>query len=326
MKDSDRRFCRENCPEWIIDGRFTALGVLFNIDQSKMITEHLLPKINSMKCLLNIWKSRNLTPLGKITVIKSLTLPIITHLLTVLPDPDTNIITDIENIFFNFIWNKPIGKVKKATLKKEYGEGGLRMVDLASYIKGLKISWIRRVLTKSDKWTLFAKSKLPEILFESGANQINTFKYIDNPFWRDVALAWAEYNNIIKPQNIENILNEPIWFNKHINLGYIESWHKKGLIYVKHLLDENGVLLSFEQLKLKFNIKATFIDVIRLHKAIPPEWLYRIATDVTHIGAGPSITPAVQSVLSAPTGCKLFYHKFNNTEVTSSIVSQGKWS
>jgi hypothetical protein len=31
MKDSDRRFCRENCPEWIVDGRFTALGVLFNI-------------------------------------------------------------------------------------------------------------------------------------------------------------------------------------------------------------------------------------------------------------------------------------------------------
>jgi hypothetical protein len=47
---------------------------------------------------------------------------------------------------------------------------------------------------------------------------------------------------------------------------------------------------------------------------------------VTYIGAGPSITPAVQSVQSAPKGCILFYHKFKNTQVSTSIVSQGNWS
>jgi hypothetical protein len=99
------------------------------------------------------------------------------------------------------------------------------------------------------------------------------------------------------------ILKEPMWFNKHISLGYIAYWHKKGLIYIKHLLDENGVLISLEQLKLKFNTKAAFIDVIRLHTAIPLEWLYIFETDVTYIGAGPSMTPTVQSVLSAPKGC-----------------------
>jgi hypothetical protein len=66
--------------------------------------------------------------------------------------------------------------------------------------------------------------------------------------------------------------------------------------------------------------------VIRLHKAIPPEWLYTIETEVTYIGAGPSITPAVQSVISAPKGCTLFYHKFNNTQVNTFIVSKGNWS
>jgi hypothetical protein len=91
-------------------------------------------------------------------------------------------------------------------------------------------------------------------------------------------------------------------------------------------LDENGDLLSFEQLKLKYNIKSTFIDVIRLHKAIPPKWLYTIESEVTYIGARPSITPAVQSVISVLKGCKLFYHKFNNTQTNTSILSQGKWS
>jgi hypothetical protein len=46
MEDSDRRFCRENCPEWITDGRFTALCVNFNINLNTIISENFFPKIN----------------------------------------------------------------------------------------------------------------------------------------------------------------------------------------------------------------------------------------------------------------------------------------
>jgi hypothetical protein len=35
MEDSDRRFCRENCPEWIADERFTALGVNLILTKTK---------------------------------------------------------------------------------------------------------------------------------------------------------------------------------------------------------------------------------------------------------------------------------------------------
>jgi hypothetical protein len=119
MGNSDREFCRENCQEWITDGIFTALGVNFNINLNKMISESLLPKINSIKHLLNMWKARNLTHLENITVIKSLVLPIITHLLTLLPDPDQSLLNDIEDIFYHFIWNKPKGKVKTYLLKNK---------------------------------------------------------------------------------------------------------------------------------------------------------------------------------------------------------------
>jgi exonuclease III len=325
MEDSDRRFCRENCPEWITDGRFTALGVKFNIKLNKMTSENLLPKINSIKRLLNIWKARNLTPLGKITVIKSLALPIITHLLTVLPDPDQSILKDIEDIFYHFIWNKPKGKVKKNLLKQEYSDGGLKMVDLVSYIKGLKISWIRRFLTKSDKWALFFQNKIPDSFFESGASQRDQIHLIDNPFWKDVALAWSEYNIILEPIDIHDILSEPIWFNKRIKLGYIKAWHKKGIVHVKHLFDEKGTLMSLEQLKNKFNIKATFLDVYRLHKAIPIQWLEQIKNKVTYIGAGPSIPLAIHSVYIAPKGCKYFYSLFHKKVDLAHVGSKDKW-
>jgi hypothetical protein len=160
MGDSERRFCREYWPEWITDGRFTALDVNFNINLNKIISENLLPKINFIKRLLNMWKARNVTSLENITVVKSLALPSITHLFTVLQYPDQSILKDIEDIFYHFIWNRPKDKVKKHLLKQDYSDGGLKIVDLVSYIKRLKLSWIRRFLTKSDKWTLFFQNKI----------------------------------------------------------------------------------------------------------------------------------------------------------------------
>jgi hypothetical protein len=74
---------------------------------------------------------------------------------------------------------------------------------------------------------LLFQNKIPDSFFEGGANQIDQIHLINNPFWKDVALAWSEYNGILKPMDIHDILSEPIWFNKHIKLGYIKAWHKK---------------------------------------------------------------------------------------------------
>jgi hypothetical protein len=141
-------------------------------------------------------------------------------------------------------------------LSQDYSDGGLKMVDLVSYIKGLNISWFRRFLAKPDKWTLF--------FFDGGANQLDQIHLINNPFWKNVALATSEYNSTIKPIDIHDILSEPIWFNKHIKLEYIKAWHKTCIFHLKHVFDENGTLMSLDQLKNKFNTKATFCYVYRL--------------------------------------------------------------
>jgi hypothetical protein len=79
MQESDRRLCRENNFQWI-SGNFTALGITFNTQLSNITEINILPKISKIKTLLKMWKCRNLTPFGKITVIKTLVLPTITHM------------------------------------------------------------------------------------------------------------------------------------------------------------------------------------------------------------------------------------------------------
>ena len=52
-----------------------------------------------MKKILNLWSYRDLTYIGKVTVIKTLALPILVQRLTVLPNPPYSVLNDIEEIF-----------------------------------------------------------------------------------------------------------------------------------------------------------------------------------------------------------------------------------
>ena len=64
---------------------FKLLGIYFHIDLEKMIEINFRDKIDKIKNCILQWKKRQLTPLGKITVIKSLLLPLLTHLFKSLP-------------------------------------------------------------------------------------------------------------------------------------------------------------------------------------------------------------------------------------------------
>ena len=65
-------------------------------DVLEIVTINFENKLNKMKKMLNAWSRRNLTPLGRITVIKSLVISKITHLLMNLPDPEESFFKGIE--------------------------------------------------------------------------------------------------------------------------------------------------------------------------------------------------------------------------------------
>lgn len=89
--------------------------------------------------------------MGKITIIKLLALSKSVHLFISLPDPLQDIIRQINNIFYSFIWIDGPHKIKRITLAQKYKHGGQQMINLQIFIKALNISWFRRKLTSSGK-------------------------------------------------------------------------------------------------------------------------------------------------------------------------------
>ena len=84
------------------------------------------------KYFLN-WSKRILTPLERITVIKSVALSKINHLILSLPKPSEKIVKEIQILFNIYLWNRGKDKIKTSLLNQNYDNGGLRMIDLDSF-------------------------------------------------------------------------------------------------------------------------------------------------------------------------------------------------
>ena len=141
IKETDRRFCRENNLDWV--SSFTALGIEYDTLNMYSITDvNITQNIESMKKLMQIWSSRNIRPIGRVTIFKSLILSKVIHVLQSLPTPSKELLKEIEKLSINFIWRGKRHEVNKKVLCYPTQKGGLNMFNLSEFDCSLKIGWI----------------------------------------------------------------------------------------------------------------------------------------------------------------------------------------
>ena len=133
----------------ISDKPITYLGVTFNHHEEDFFKLNYTPKLSRIKNLLNIWSSRDLTPIGKILIIKTFGISQLVYLLTVLPNPPPNYFQELNRLFYNFIWSGKPDKVKRSVLVNAKCNGGLNMIDLSLFAKSLKCKWVKLYLDDS---------------------------------------------------------------------------------------------------------------------------------------------------------------------------------
>ena len=61
---------------------------------------------------------------------------------------------EINNMFYHFLWNGEGDKIKRKVMINEPEYGGLKMLDLYSFNKSVKTTWVKKYLdtTKNGKW------------------------------------------------------------------------------------------------------------------------------------------------------------------------------
>jgi len=83
-----------------------------------------------MEKVLNAWKSRKLTLIGRINIVKTLALSKLIFNASNLYAPP-HVIDEANKLIFNFIWEVKPPKIKKSTIIGEKVNRGLKMMDFS---------------------------------------------------------------------------------------------------------------------------------------------------------------------------------------------------
>ena len=307
--------------------QFKLLGIIFHVDLDKIVDINYKDKITQVKNLIRIWQRRFLTPLGKITVIKSLILPKITHLLISLPNPNSDFLNNINSIFYDYLWNGR-AKIKQSIVIKQYFEGGLKMINLKAFSQALKITWLRRLLQKESKWQFFIKREVTvERLFSCGSEYTKTMVHkLKNIFWKDVLKAFLEFQRQTNVSiDSSNILQMPVFDNELLTIGgksfFFKSWFDKGICYFRDFIDDQGNFYNFNSFT-----NNTFINTNFLQYQGVIECLRKLkkSMNILHTIYGPIVPKPISIILKQQKGSQNIYNILNqnNDEPTGKI----KWN
>ena len=308
---------------------FTLLGIDYSVELD------LIPIINFKKILKSItseiekWSRRKLTLIGRITVIKSLLLSKINHLLSFLPNPDDKTTKEIETKLFNYLWDKKPDKIKRDIITKEYHEGGLKMTNINNLTNSIKSTWVRRLLQQDNQgWKqLFDKTICKvSLISKLGSSWLEELSYkTTNPFWRNVFNSYIKVTSLIRINSNQNILDSPLWYNPHlfpVKL-HLTNWSKAGIIYIKDIVNDEGTVLSFDQLKTKFKTtKIVILEYYRVQKAVR-QFIEQNKRDDNFIQVNPSIPFQINIIYKSKKGTKDF-QKIQDKE-TLEMKFKNKW-
>ena len=272
-KNSNMKYMRDRNYTWD-PGIIKILGINFSTDLDSIFEINYKGKLTQIETLLRTWQKRNLTPFGKITIIKTLAIPKLLYLFLNLPDPPQSFIKQLEDIIYKFLWNAKPSKMNKQTIELKKEEGGLNMININIFLAGLKISWLKRLKINADfstrvlnfypvmKNTLKMGGEVTKVILQK--------KF--NPFWEDVIKYYESICNACIPQNASEFVSDFIFFNKNIlrdnKIVYIKEWLDKGIWKIGDLIKEDKQYMTYQEFNTQYNLNTNFIVYIGIIQAI----------------------------------------------------------
>ena len=258
-KGSNVRYLRDKNYVWDPGTSFKIVGIKFSTNIRSITNLNFDDKLNEIRRTLSKWKKRQITPIGKIAILKTLIMSKITHLLINIPDPPENFINEMEKEFFRFLWSNKPSKISKTTVIKEYNEGGLRMINIRNFISALKSSWIRKMHYNKDITNMITDlypelPSLPRFGVEFSKKLHSTIK---NPFWKDVVKHFIKIQEHLKPSDMNELMSDHIFYNSNILRNhqpiFLKEWADNDIIYIHQLHNDEGRFLSFDEFRTKYN-------------------------------------------------------------------------
>ena len=280
VKRSNAQLYTQTEINWTKDG-FKLLGIL--ITDENIRDKNIEPTIQKAYATLKSWKNRDLSLLGKVTVVNSLIASLFVHQFKVLPNMSDGQISRIEGAISNFVWNNAKPKIALRTLQLSKKAGGLNLVNLRHRQTAIKCTWIQ-ALHKDTKCADLAFSLLAPTLkfdiFKCNLSEKDMEHYkCPSIFWKEMLGAWMMY--VRCEQDSSSVCAQTLWWNSRIRINdkpvLWKKAYNRSLLWVSQLYEHNQ-LIGAETAEDKFYL--SYMEYFSLLSAIPREWKVQLQSDV----------------------------------------------
>ena len=262
-------------------GPFKALGVWFTLNSQESLDLNLTERIKTMNTLLNIWKGRKLSLKGKITILRTLILPQVQFLFSMIYIPDT-ILKKLDKLLFNFLWDNKPAKIKRCTIIAPIEQGGLAMIDVYEVHAASKCGWIKRLYDNStSKWKISFLH-----LLNIGKNLLN--KNLDlsivncckSDFHKQILEGWIKIHSK-EPKNYNEIVHQFLVYNKEIKIDrkqltptFFKSINANDIFNIKilNMLNPQNTFLSIQEFNNNNNTNISIMKYNALKCSLPNLW------------------------------------------------------
>ena len=165
-------------------------------------------------------------------------------------------------------------KIKRKVMINDYSEGGLKMIDIVSFNRSLKATWIKRYLDKENygRWKSFFDLELEkyggEVTIPGNLDikdSRNVIK-VSDPFFKEILKIWSKVNYEEMIISDYHFRTSPLWYNSLVRVEnrpvFFKEWFLKGITKVEHLMGDSGKFLSLTA------FQTTQSEIIPVHKNV----------------------------------------------------------
>lgn len=246
------------------------------------------PQLQRIKSICDSWALRTVSIKGKVTIVNSL-------LISLLHYPSSSIFTppqvygEYKKIVTHFLWNGKKPKVAYDTLTLPVSSGGLNLMDLTTRVKVSSLQWFGRLILHPASNVAVS---LSHFLGTQDLTRFFTYKLGDSPpgishdhFYQVLFKLWDTFHGYA-PEDEDAIRRESIWGNKRITSAglplYNKRWESKGVRSIQDICHPSEPrLLSHDELRNKYDVHCSFLDMLSLRLNIPHLWKQSLSSDFT---------------------------------------------
>lgn len=278
----------------------TILGITVanNMTEDMQYRLNFQQKLEKIRSICNTWWHRNLSLKGKVVLINSLLISILQYPCTCTATP-TRVIEEFRTIIIDFLWNHGRSKISYNLMIQDIQHGGLRLADLESRNKVIHLNWVKylwnhptSVTARMIQENVGIQNMEHILLCKSDHTLLLENRQL---FLRQIFKTWTKLH-ISPPASQPDVQAELLWYyNKYIQVGmqtlFWKKWNDAGIMHINDLLhDAEPRFCTSEEMRNKFGISTTFLEILQLRTAIPAQWKRKLTGTATqNLANAPSV-------------------------------------